>query len=276
MKRVREPIVAGAFYPGTASSLSAALGRLLPEEIRAAKAPLAGPIGLVVPHAGYVYSGGVAATGFSELARRGRPEWVLILGANHTGLGRPISLARVGSWRTPLGAAPIATDVADRLAGGAIDVADAAFLREHSVEVELPFLQHLFGPEIPFVPLAVMLQPLDGLIAAGERIADVVRGQGVAVVASSDFTHYEPQDVVEEIDRRAIERILALDVDGFYESLVRENLSICGGAAIVVVMVVARRLGWGEARLLAYGTSGDATGDRRAVVGYASILLAEE
>ncbi len=189
--------------------------------------------------------------------------------------GGRLSLARVGSWRTPLGTAPIATDVADRLAGEGIAVAEEAFLREHSVEVELPFLQHLFGSEIPFVPIAVMLQPLDGLVAAGERIADVVRGQGAAVVVSSDFTHYEPQDVAEEIDRRAIERILALDVDGFYESLVRENLSICGGAAIVVVMAVARRLGWAEARLLAYGTSGDATGDRRAVVGYASIVLAE-
>jgi hypothetical protein len=275
MKGVREPIVAGAFYPGTAAALSAAIDGLLPATVPAAKAPLAGPVGLVVPHAGYVYSGGVAAAGFSELARRGRPEWVLVLGANHTGLGRPLSLARVGSWRTPLGTAPIATDVADRLAGEGIAVAEEAFLREHSVEVELPFLQHLFGSEIPFVPIAVMLQPLDGLVAAGERIADVVRGQGAAVVVSSDFTHYEPQDVAEEIDRRAIERILALDVDGFYESLVREDLSICGGAAIVVVMAVARRLGWAEARLLAYGTSGDATGDRRAVVGYASIVLAE-
>ncbi len=273
MKRVREPVVAGAFYPGTSASLSETIGQLLEGTSRPATAALSAPVGLIVPHAGYMYSGKVAAEGFAELAAQGHPTSVLVLGANHTGTGRPFSLSRTGSWRTPLGEAPIATELADRLLGTGIEVAEEAFLREHSIEVELPFLQYLFGAEVPFVPLVVTLQPLDRLVAAGERIARAVKGEGIAVVASSDFTHYQPQSVAEGIDRRAIERILSLDIRGFYESLVRERLSICGGAAIVVLLAAAAHLGLTCPRLVAYGTSGDVTGDRDAVVGYASILV---
>jgi hypothetical protein len=275
MKRVREPVAAGTFYPGTAAGLSAALGRLFPGEVRAAERPLEGPIGLVVPHAGYVYSGRVAAAGYAALAERGRPNWVLVLGANHTGMGRSLSLARMGTWRTPLGEAPIDTDLADRLIAAGIEVAEEAFLGEHSIEVELPFLQYLFGIQIPFVPVSVMLSPFPDLAVAGERIAEVVRGKGGAIVASSDFTHYEPAEVARRIDHGAIERILALDAEGFYERVVRERLSICGAAAITLLLAMGRRLGWNDARLVSYATSGDVTGDDRAVVGYASLLLGE-
>jgi hypothetical protein len=275
MKRVREPVAAGTFYPGTAAGLSAALGRLFPGEVRAAERALEGLIGLVVPHAGYVYSGRVAAAGYAALAERGRPNWVLVLGANHTGMGRSLSLARMGTWRTPLGEAPIDTDLADRLIAAGIEVAEEAFLGEHSIEVELPFLQYLFGIQIPFVPVSVMLSPFPDLAVAGERIAEVVRGKGGAIVASSDFTHYEPAEVARRIDHGAIERILALDAEGFYERVVRERLSICGAAAITLLLAMGRRLGWNDARLVSYATSGDVTGDDRAVVGYASLLLGE-
>lgn len=268
-------MAAGTFYPGTAAGLSAALGRLFPGEVRAAERPLEGPIGLVVPHAGYVYSGRVAAAGYAALAERGRPNWVLVLGANHTGMGRSLSLARMGTWRTPLGEAPIDTDLADRLIAAGIEVAEEAFLGEHSIEVELPFLQYLFGIQIPFVPVSVMLSPFPDLAVAGERIAEVVRGKGGAIVASSDFTHYEPAEVARRIDHGAIERILALDAEGFYERVVRERLSICGAAAITLLLAMGRRLGWNDARLVSYATSGDVTGDDRAVVGYASLLLGE-
>ena len=273
MKRVREPIVAGAFYPGTGASLSETLDRLFEGMARPTTAALRSPVGLIVPHAGYLYSGAVAAAGFAELAAQGRPSSVLVLGANHAGMGRPLSLSRSGAWRTPLGEAPIATKLADRLLGNGIELAEEAFLREHSIEVELPFLQYLFGSEIPFVPLAVTLQPLDRLVAAGERIAGAVQGEGVAIVASSDFTHYQPQSVAEGIDRRAIEQIVGLDIPGFYRSLVQERLSICGGGAIVVLLAAAACLGIKCPRLVAYGTSGNVTGDRDAVVGYASILV---
>lgn len=273
MKQVREPVVAGAFYPGTRASLSDTLAKLMRGRAQPSGDALEKPVGLIVPHAGYMYSGPVAAAGFAELGDQGRPDSVLVLGANHTGIGRPTSLSRAGVWRTPLGDAPVDTALADRLLGGPIELAQDAFAQEHSVEVELPFLQSIFGPEIPFVPLAIMLQPLDRLVEAGERIAETVRGEGIAIVVSSDFTHYEPQSVAERIDRVAIERILCVDVSGFYESLVKDRLSICGGAAIVVLLAAARRLGLTCTRLVAYQTSGDATGDRDAVVGYASILV---
>jgi AmmeMemoRadiSam system protein B len=235
------------------------------------------PMGLVVPHAGYIYSGAVAAAGYRELAAHGRPEWAIILGANHTGLGAPISIAREGIWRTPLGDAPIATGVADSLVAEGVTVADEAFLHEHSIEVQLPFLQFLFGAEIPFIPICVMFPTLSDLTALGEAIARVVRdkarGKAGVVIVSSDFTHYEPDETARSIDHRAIEKILALDVQGFHRSLIEERLSICGGGAIVALMACAHRLGWGETRLLSYATSGDVTGESHSVVGYAAISL---
>jgi len=276
MPSIREPVVAGAFYPGSRSALIAALTLLLKQKVHV-EGTLCEPMGLVVPHAGYIYSGAVAAAGYRELAAHGRPEWAIILGANHTGLGVPISIAREGVWRTPLGDAPIATGMADSLVAEGVTVADEAFLHEHSIEVQLPFLQFLFGAEIPFIPICVMLPALSDLTALGEAIARIVRGKardkaGVVIV-SSDFTHYEPDETVRSVDHRAIEKILALDVQGFYRSLIEERLSICGGGAIVALMACARRLGWDETKLLSYATSGDVTGESHSVVGYAAISL---
>jgi AmmeMemoRadiSam system protein B len=154
-----------------------------------------------------------------------------------------------------------------------LTVADEAFLREHSIEVQLPFLQFLFGAEIPFIPICVMFPALSDLTTLGEAIAQVVRGKAGVVIASSDFTHYEPDETARSIDHRAIEKILALDVQGFHQSLIEERLSICGGGAIVALMACARRLGWDETKLLSYATSGDLTGERHSVVGYAAISL---
>jgi len=274
MATIREPVVAGAFYPGSATVLQEAVSRLFGEPVEVTESPLTSPVGLIAPHAGYVYSGPTAAVGYRWLASLGRPAWALILGANHTGMGRSVSLAREGVWRTPLGEAPIATELADRLIEKGLEVAEMAFLREHSVEVQLPFLQFLFGVQFPFVPVCVMAPALSDLMRAGEAIADVIRDQPGVVITSSDFTHYEPHDVAKKRDQKAIERILTLDVEGFYRSLVEERLSICGGGAIAILMTIARTLGWDKTRLLTYATSGDISGDRSAVVGYAAICFA--
>jgi len=271
MTSIREPVVAGAFYPGSPAALSAELKRLFGTPVHVSERSLTSPVGLIAPHAGYAYSGPTAASGYRQLATLGQPKWAIVLGANHTGLGRPVSLARVGIWRTPLGDAPIATELADRLVATGLEVADEAFLREHSIEVQLPFLQFLFGAEIPLVPICVMLPPLSELIAFGEAISQVISDEPGVVVVSSDFTHYQPEEVARRIDHEAIERILALNVEGFYRSLVEERLSICGGGAITILMTIARKLGWNDTQLLSYATSGDVTGDRRSVVGYAAI-----
>jgi len=256
------------FYPGSPDGLSRELTRLC--GVPRSPTPLDSSMGLITPHAGYVYSGGVAGEGYKELAARGTPEWAIILGSNHTGMGQPISIATDGAWETPLGSSQIAKGIADRLVAGAARVAPEAFVREHSIEVQLPFLQYLFGLGVPFVPICVMLPPIDDVVVLGEAIAVVAKESAGVVIASSDFTHYQPDDVAREIDHKAIDRILALDVEGFYHKLIEERLSICGGGAIAVVMSCARTLEW-EARLVSYATSGDMTGDRSAVVGYAAI-----
>jgi len=264
----RRPVVAGMFYPGSPDGLSRELTRLC-------GAPCSGSalnasMGLVVPHAGYVYSGAVAGEGYAQLAARGEPKWAIILGSNHTGMGYPISIATGGTWETPLGSSQIATEIAQRLVDAGARVAPEAFMREHSVEVQLPFLQHLFGLGVPFVPICMMLPPIDDVIALSEAIAAIAKESPGIVIASSDFTHYQPDAVARRIDHEAIDRILDLDVEGFYHKLIEERLSICGGSAIAAVMSCARTLEW-EARLVSYATSGDMTGDRSAVVGYAAI-----
>jgi len=218
----RRPVVAGMFYPGSPDGLSRELTRLCGAP--RSGAALNASLGLIAPHAGYVYSGGVAGGGYKELAARGTPKWAIILGSNHTGMGQPISIATEGVWETPLGSSPIATEIALRLVDAGVRVAPEAFLREHSIEVQLPFLQHLFGLGVPFVPICVMLPPIDDVVALGEA----------------------------------------------YHKLIEERLSICGGGAITALMSCARTLVW-EARLVSYATSGDMTGDRSAVVGYAAI-----
>jgi len=138
MTSIREPVVAGAFYPGSPAALSAELKRLFGSSVDVSEREITSPVGLIAPHAGYAYSGPTAAVGYRQLATLGQPKWAIVLGANHTGLGRPVSLARVGIWRTPLGDAPIATELADRLVATGLEVSAAAFLREHSIEVQLP------------------------------------------------------------------------------------------------------------------------------------------
>ncbi len=271
---IRKPIVADAFYPGSSTALSAELSRLFDHPRTPTEGRLPSPMGFVAPHAGYVYSGAVATVAYGELAARGRPDWAIVLGANHTGRGGDISLACEGVWQTPLGSAPIAAEVAGRLITAGVTVTDEAFSHEHSIEVQLPFLQFLFGAEIPFVPICVKLPPLAAVTALGEAIARVVDAEAGVVIASSDFTHYEPDEVARRIDRQAIDRILALDLEGFYKSLIEEQLTICGGGAIGALIACARTLGWSKTRLLSYATSGDISGDQSAVVGYAAISLA--
>ena len=264
----RKPVVAGMFYPGSHDALSRELAVLCGAPKDAGR--LDSSLGLVAPHAGYVYSGAVAGLAYEELASRGAPGWAIILGSNHTGMGSPISIAIDGEWETPLGTSKIATEIAGRLARGATKVAPEAFTREHSIEVQLPFLQHLFGTDVPFVPICVMLPRISDIIALGGAIAEVASESSGVVIASSDFTHYEPDEVARQIDLEAIDLILALDVEGFYRKLISERLTICGGGAIAAVMSCARSLGW-EGKLIKYATSGDVTGDRSAVVGYGAI-----
>lgn len=234
---------------------------------------LKGPVGLVVPHAGYIYSGPTAAAGYKALRERGRPEGVVILGTNHTGLGGAVTVAPPEPWETPLGEVPVHEELLEgfsRLPGVVQD--PLPFLREHSVEVQLPFIQFLFG-DVPFVPAVVLADDPVTLAGVGRGLAELVSGRGIALIASTDFTHYEPHLVAKRKDMAAIERIRSLDLEGFLRIVRELSISICGVGAIGILIAAARELGLGEVDLVSYTTSGETSGYFEEVVGYASLLF---
>ena len=270
---VRQPVVAGSFYPGDRARL-----RALVEELLGEAAPERAPssAGLIVPHAGYAYSGRIAGAGLCVAATFGRPEAVIILGASHSGLGDALVVPGDAAWRTPLGDVPLDDGTIERLVSLGVSRSPDAFRREHSMEVVLPFLQILFPEPTPVVPVCVQLAPWAALDEGARRLGEALGSERVWVVASSDFTHYEPDAAARALDRSALDLILAGDAQGFYRHTIERGLSICGAGAITVLLLLARTLGLGRSSLVDYATSGDITGDRSAVVGYAAVLFAKE
>ena len=270
---VRQPVVAGSFYPAERAPL-----RALVEELLGEPAPERAPssVGVIVPHAGYAYSGRVAGAGLRAAAAFGRPETVIILGASHSGARAPLVVPTDAAWGTPLGDVPLDVDAIERLATAGIPRDANAFRREHSMEVVLPFLQVLFADPVPVIPVCVQLAPLASLASGAQILGETLSARRLWVVASSDFTHYEPDRIARELDRSALDAILRLDPEHFYQETLERGLSICGAGAITVLLLLARSLGLRETSLVDYATSGDITGDRSAVVGYAAVLFAKE
>jgi AmmeMemoRadiSam system protein B len=262
---MRAPAVAGMFYPGSKVALRQAINELAPE------APVSkiDAMGVVVPHAGYVYSGGVAAKVYSSI--EGAPTFI-ILGPRHSWEGSAVAVS-TQPWQTPLGTVDVDQEFISLLAGGIIDHDEVAHSREHSLEVQVPFLQYFFKG-FKIVPIAIGLQDYDTVKeVAGELTIAIEKFPGkVVIVASSDFTHYEPMETAKRKDHLLIERIEALDVPGFYDELTNINATCCGYGPIAAMMLSCKRRGAKKAELLAYATSGDVTGDRE-VVGYAGMAV---
>ncbi len=229
-------------------------------------------LGLIVPHAGYKYSGPVAAHSYYKLASAGIFESVIILGPNHTGLGSGVSTMTEGEWSTPLGDVPIDADLAQEIVDSSdlVDVEDEAHRNEHSIEVQLPFLQFIYPRRFKFVPICMMLQDLKTSIEVGEAIAKVAEKDGVAVLASSDWTHYESQEEAQSKDRQAIEAALQMNEKKFQEIIEECSVSACGYGPVTAMIHAAKLRGARSGNLLSYQTSGDVTGDKTAVVGYAA------
>ncbi len=267
---IRRPAVAGHFYPADPESLRNEFERLM-----AGRRPPETPrgIALMVPHAGYIYSGPVAAATYTAVRL---PDRVVILGPNHAGEGERIAVMDEGSWRLPLGDAPIDGELASailaRCRGARVD--ELAHRSEHSLEVQVPFLQYLRGG-FRFVPICIGTLHLPLLLDLGRAVAEAIRDtEGDAlVVISSDMSHYVPRAVAEREDRKAIDRLLALDPEGLHRTVLSEEISMCGIAPAVAGLEAARRLGALEARLVAYATSGDRSGDYQSVVGYAGVAI---
>jgi len=232
-------------------------------------------VGVVVPHAGYDYSGPVAANSYYRLASSGLRESMIIVGPNHTGLGSGVSTMTEAQWATPLGDVAVNTLLASLIAktSGLIDVEEEAHRREHSIEVQLPFLQFIYPRRFQFVPICMMLQDLETSLEIGDAMAKASQGTGAVLIASSDWTHYEPQESAKRKDMKAIQAVLDMDEKRFQDTIEEDQVSACGYGPVTSVLRASKKLGAKKAELLSYHTSGDTSGDKRSVVGYAAIVL---
>ena len=267
---IRQPVVAGQFYPGRGAALRQQVASLLTQ----AEAPETVPTILaMVPHAGYVYSGAVAGRtlGAAKLADR-----MLLLGPNHTGRGRRLAVWDAGAWEIPGAIVPVDQELAAALLAAAprLTADTAAHLGEHSLEVVLPFLA-VTNPQLRVVPVVVAEPDLLALREVADALAGVIRGlaEPISVVVSSDMSHYLPQETAKRQDSLALTRILALDPEGLLTVVREAGITMCGVLPMVLGLTLAKALGADAARLVAYATSGEVSGDYRQVVGYAGVLV---
>ncbi|MGA8084528.1 MAG: MEMO1 family protein, partial [Candidatus Nitrosopolaris sp.] len=230
--------------------------------------------GIVSPHAGYVYSGAVAANGYYETSSMNFDRIVMI-GPNHYGIGTGLATVRNGIWETPLGQVEVDSELASKIAenSGILDFDELAHSRDHCLEVQLPFLQYIKKNQFKIVPIIMIMQDKVTASEIGESIAGSTRNLNTLLIASSDFTHYEPNDEAHRKDDELIKAILSLDISNFYTTFERLNVSACGYGAIASIMTAAKALGATKGELLRYATSGDIMGDTNNVVGYASIIF---
>ena len=268
----RKAFVAGQFYPGKREDLRETIETLAgPASSRPKPRPA---LAVVSPHAGYIYSGGVAAAVFASTLL---PPVIVILGPAHREIGPLFAIQTEGSWSTPLGDSLIERDLARRILTGCplVEENEQAHLWEHSLEVQLPFIQY-FRDDAAIVPLCISHEAgLAELGTLGRALAEAVRAHGgeALIVASTDMSHYVSQKTAEKKDKLAIDRVLALDPAGLFATVVDERISMCGFQPTTAALVAALALGAKQAELVRYGTSGDASGDYAQVVGYAGIRI---
>lgn len=267
---LRKPVVSGQFYPQDAESLNSMIASFV--DLQSQKIDC---LGAILPHAGYVYSGRVAAETVSVINIK---DTVVLLGPNHTGQGSAISIMAEGSWQTPLGDVEIDTKLAGLFLEKCryLKIDHLAHLDEHSLEVELPILQY-FRKDFKIVPIAMMTDNLSLLEEVAQSLAMVIRENNLKsstmFIASSDMTHYEAQASARKKDTSAIEAILALDEHKLQAQVKKLNISMCGFAPVAVLIKAVSLLGAKKAKLIRYLTSGDVTGDNSSVVGYAGIII---
>lgn len=266
----RLPAVAGKFYPRTEGKVRNEIDQLYDAHL--GHRPRLNPdgprsiVGLVVPHAGYVYSGPIAAHAYAALAEDGFPETFIVIGPNHSGLGSPVATS-TEDYETPLGRVRVDQDIVRRM--GRLIVDDPTAHRyEHSIEVQLPFIQHI-KDDVAFVPIAMAAQDYETAAEVADEIREACQGRDVVVVASTDFSHYVPPQVAAKQDRAVIDRILALDAEGVYDTVIRKSVSMCGYGPVMAMLMAS---GGKRAELLKYGNSGDVS-PMDDVVGYAAIKI---
>lgn len=266
---IRQPAVANQFYTGNPDHLRMELSRMMPVSLHPEPA-----IGIIAPHAGYVYSGGCAGAVYGVVEI---PQTVIILGPNHHGIGAAAALYPDGEWLTPLGRVPIESRLSSLIHhhSSIVDVDSRAHLHEHSLEVQVPFIQYR-RPDVSIVPLCLGFGDFSSCRELGEGIANAIRefGETVLIIASSDMTHYESADAAKIKDEVALDRALALDPEGLLAVCRAQRITMCGVVPATVMLVAALSLGATNARLVRYTNSGETSGDYRQVVGYAAVTVA--
>lgn len=283
----RKASVAGRFYDSNSESLIKQLENCFLHEYGPLELPHSGVpknersiMGIVSPHAGYMFSGPIAAHNYFRLSFEKTPKTIFILGPNHTSMGEAISIMTTGQWETPLGVVEI-----DRSTSHDILINDeanhfqediAAHKFEHSIEVQLPFLQYIYpDSQYRIVPICIARQQLNLMEYLSKVILKVIKNnyRDFLLIASSDFNHRENQEVTKKKDRKSIEQIINMDSKQFYQAIFENNNSICGPGPISVIIETCKKLGIKKGKLLKYATSGDISGIYEEVVGYASIIF---
>ena len=265
---IREPIVAGQFYPGSAEGLRTMIESMVDDRPGNLEV-----IGLISPHAGYIYSGMVAGAVISKIKLG---DVFVLLGPNHTGRGKSFSIMTEGTWITPLGETEVDSELGKRILASSSYLEEdmAAQQFEHSLEVQVPFLQY-FRPDVRIVPIVLAHARGNIYKKIGKELASAIKEskKRVTILASSDMTHYEPQESARKKDMKAIEAILSLDEDELLRRVADFDITMCGYAPAVSLISAAKALGATKAELVKYQTSGDTSGDYSSVVGYAGILI---
>ena len=270
---IRNPAVAGSFYYYDPQVLYKQIDEFVDKKARKENA-----LGVMSPHAGYVYSGRIAAKVYSKITPA---DTYIILGPNHTGMGAEFAIMREGEWRTPLGNIKVNSQLAEDILvhSRLLENDFLAHQREHSIEVQVPFMQY-FGSGFQIVPITVAHYPPTGeflkmLEDVSNAIASAVKKtrEKVTIVASTDLTHYEPQDIAREKDKAAMDAILSLDESRLFNEIRSKGISMCGYGPTAVMLQASKKLGANKTERVGYMTSGDTTGDYEQVVGYGGIIV---
>ncbi|MCE9651595.1 MAG: AmmeMemoRadiSam system protein B [Nitrosarchaeum sp.] len=275
--QIRTPAVAGMFYSGEKKELKKSIRDCFLHKFGPGKIPPSNIqkkiFGIICPHAGYMYSGPIACHSFYEISSNS-PELFIIVGPNHWGIGSSVATMKDCKWQTPLGEVEVDSETAEEISkiANVIEIDNFSHSREHSLEVQIPILQEMYT-DFKIVPIALINQSKKVAHQVGLAMSKIARKKQVMIIGSSDFTHYEQNEVAHEQDKALIEPILKLDVDKFYDVLEKRNVSACGYGAIASTMIACKDLGATKGELLKYATSGDIMGDKSSVVGYGSIVF---
>jgi AmmeMemoRadiSam system protein B len=276
--QIRIPAVAGMFYPKTKQEIRSSIKSCFLHEYGPGKmypTPSKENIaGIICPHAGYMYSGPVAANSYYAISSL-KPDLVVIIGPNHWGIGCDVATMKDEVWRTPLGDVEVDTSAALEI-NGITDLVELDFFshtRDHSLEVQIPMLQEIYSHKFKILPIILIDQSYNTAKEIGRAISKISRDKKIMIIGSSDLTHYEENEYAHKQDKSLIESILEMNTDNFYRILQEKQVSACGYGAIASTIVACKEIGARKGTLAKYATSGDVTGDKASVVGYASIIF---